>query len=257
VRQSSVSHGPTFSRFSLNFDKLLLNSAHSVDVVPKRELGAAHVPNTYPSMVQAVKSLAKKASQIASTSASVVRKFPPREAVFSPSAHTNFLPETWANLQRASEASVSAFVHRIGLSRVLTDLDEVRLACTHSSYPPFYAMHNPKEPPIRSNANLASLGNSLLGLFASEYVHSSYPHLPTRVMKAAVSAYVGPLSSSNIAREMGAQPLLRWNRPVRVFASRAWFKLISIHMSPLFRSQIPPYQPSTILRTLSRQSLAH
>ena len=67
---------------------------------------------------------------------------------------------------------------------------------------------------MRSNANLAALGNSLLGLFASEFIHSSYPHLPTRVLKAAVSAYVGPLTCSNVAREMGVPQLLRWNRPV-------------------------------------------
>ncbi|KAG6381624.1 hypothetical protein JVT61DRAFT_223 [Boletus reticuloceps] len=51
-----------------------------------------------------------------------------------------------------------------------------------------------------------------MGLFASEYLHASYPHLPTRVLKAAVSAHVGPLTCASVAQEMGATPLLRWHR---------------------------------------------
>jgi large subunit ribosomal protein L44 len=47
-------------------------------------------------------------------------------------------------------------------------------------------------------------------------VHASFPHLPTRVLKAAVSAYVGPLTCAAVAKEMGAVPLLRWNRTVSV-----------------------------------------
>ncbi|TFY73580.1 hypothetical protein EWM64_g10432, partial [Hericium alpestre] len=56
------------------------------------------------------------------------------------------------------------------------------------------------------------LGNSLLGLFAAEHLNTSYPHLPTRALKAAVSAYVGPMTCASVAREMGAAPLLRWHR---------------------------------------------
>lgn len=59
------------------------------------------------------------------------------------------------------------------------------------------------------------MGNSLMGLFASEYLHASYPHLPLRVLKAAVSAHVGPLTCASVAQEMGATPLLRWHRQVR------------------------------------------
>lgn len=35
-------------------------------------------------------------------------------------------------------------------------------------------------------------------------------------MKAAVSAYVGPTTCANIAKEMGAGHILRWNRTVSV-----------------------------------------
>ena len=61
------------------------------------------------------------------------------------------------------------------------------------------------------------MGNALLGLFAAEFVNASYPHLPTRVMKAAVSAYVGPNTCAGVAKEVGAAPLLRWHRTVCLF----------------------------------------
>jgi len=58
-----------------------------------------------------------------------------------------------------------------------------------------------------------------MGLFTTEHLHASYPHLPTRVLKAAVSAHVGPLTCANVAQEMGAIPLLRWHRQVgRIYA---------------------------------------
>lgn len=65
-----------------------------------------------------------------------------------------------------------------------------------------------------------------MGLFASEYLHASYPYLPTRVLKAAVTAHVGPLTCASVAQEMGATSLLRWHRTVRSF-------LPSAHSDPL------------------------
>ncbi|EJD07413.1 ribonuclease III [Fomitiporia mediterranea MF3/22] len=168
-------------------------------------------------MAQTTLRIAKRAAQIASTPASSLRQFPPKEAIFNatqPTTVNTFSPEVWANLQKPPVSTLSAFVHRIGLSKIVHDPDEILHACTHSSYPAFYAAHNPTERPLRSNMNLSTLGNSLLGMFATEYLHASYPHLPTRVMKAAVSAYVGPGTCASVAKEMGATPLLRWNRPV-------------------------------------------
>lgn len=55
-----------------------------------------------------------------------------------------------------------------------------------------------------------------MGLFATEHIHAAYPFLPTRVLKAAVTACVGPLSCANVAQEIGAAPLLRWHRTVRL-----------------------------------------
>ncbi|KAH8116278.1 ribonuclease III [Phellopilus nigrolimitatus] len=164
-------------------------------------------------MAQAVKSLASRAAQIASTPASSLRQFPPKEAIFNATQPVHFSPEVWANLQKPPASALAAFAHRIGLAKVVHNSDEILQACTHSSYPSFYATHNPGEATLHSNANLSTTGNSLLGLFATEYLHAAYPHLPTRVLKAAVSAYVGPLTCATIAKEMGATPLLRWNRP--------------------------------------------
>ncbi|THH01774.1 hypothetical protein EW145_g6858 [Phellinidium pouzarii] len=164
-------------------------------------------------MAQAVKSLASRAAQIASTPASTLRQFPPKEAIFSATQPVHFSPEIWANLQKPPTSALAAFSHRIGLSKVVQSTDEIFQTCTHPTYPPFYATHNPAEAVLPSNANLSTFGNSLLGLFATEYLHASYPHLPLRALKAAVSAYVGPLTCATIAKEMGATPLLRWNQP--------------------------------------------
>lgn len=49
------------------------------------------------------------------------------------------------------------------------------------------------------NGSLAALGNSLLGTFATELVLESFPHLPTRAAKAALTLYVGPKSLANVA----------------------------------------------------------
>ncbi|PCH44223.1 60S ribosomal protein L3 [Wolfiporia cocos MD-104 SS10] len=164
-------------------------------------------------MGYAQKRLASTAAKLASVSPANVRVFPPKEAIVSDPSHPHFFdPQAWAQLQPPTTASLTAFAHRIGLERVLTSPQVIQQACTHPSYVSFYTRHKPDEPLPATNANLATLGNSLLGLFAAEYVNSSFPHLPTRVMMAAVSAYVGPTTCASIAKEMGATQLLRWHR---------------------------------------------
>ncbi|OCF39515.1 hypothetical protein I317_06674 [Kwoniella heveanensis CBS 569] len=54
-----------------------------------------------------------------------------------------------------------------------------------------------------SNELLATLGNSLLGMFASEHLSTLYPLLPTNALQSAITAYVGPESLSSVARELG------------------------------------------------------
>ncbi|EIW72611.1 hypothetical protein TREMEDRAFT_70764 [Tremella mesenterica DSM 1558] len=56
---------------------------------------------------------------------------------------------------------------------------------------------------IQTNEVLSSLGNSLLGLFASEKLAVQYPLLPTEALKLAVTAFVGPHACFSVARELG------------------------------------------------------
>lgn len=56
------------------------------------------------------------------------------------------------------------------------------------------------------NGPLATLGNALLGTLASELLLASYPRLPTRVGKAALTMYVGPKSLAAVASSWGIGP---------------------------------------------------
>ncbi|KAL1407667.1 54S ribosomal protein L3 mitochondrial [Vanrija albida] len=58
-------------------------------------------------------------------------------------------------------------------------------------------------PAPETNELLAVLGNSLLGLFGSEYLAQKYPHLPTGGIKNALTAYVGPEALVSVGRELG------------------------------------------------------
>ena len=175
-------------------------------------------------MSHATKRLALTAKRLPTIPASQLKAFPPKEAVApkpssSKTAHTPafFDTEAWATLQPPNPAALTAFAHRIGLGKSFSSPAEtVQQAVTHPSFLPLHAKHRPEDPVPATNANLATLGNSLLGLFATEHVNATFPHLPTRVLKAAVSAYVGPTTCASIAQEMGASPLLRWNRTVSV-----------------------------------------
>ncbi|ETW78978.1 hypothetical protein HETIRDRAFT_453510 [Heterobasidion irregulare TC 32-1] len=142
---------------------------------------------------------------------SALKAFPPKHALAGSSRLASFDPDSWAALQPPPPAALSALAHRIGLGATLQP-PHIQQACTHPSFLALHAKHRPADPAPAANANLAALGNSLLGLFAAEHLDASYPHLPTRVLKAAVSAYVGPLTCAAVAREIGAAPLLRWNR---------------------------------------------
>jgi len=146
-----------------------------------------------------------------------LKQFPPKESIIRPDAvKPNFFdPESWAALQPPPTSALTAFAHRIGLANVLSSADIIRRACTHKSFVNLHAKYYPSSPTPPTNANLVTLGNALMGLFASEYLHAVYPHLPTRVLKAAVSAHVGPLTCASVAQEMGAVPLLRWHRQVK------------------------------------------
>ena len=158
--------------------------------------------------------LLSTAAKFASVPLSSLRSFPPKEVLTSSSSST-FSPEIWSALQPPPQSALFSLGHRIGFGSVLK-IPELQQACTHPSVLPLFAKYHPNQKPPPANGNLSTLGNVLLGLFASEFVTASYPHLPTRVVKAAVSAYVGPSTCAGIAKEFGAAPLLRWHRTVRL-----------------------------------------
>ncbi|KAH9987122.1 60S ribosomal protein L3 [Russula compacta] len=155
--------------------------------------------------------LVSTAARLASVPLSSLRSFPPKEALAASSSSSTFSPDTWTVLQPPPHSALSALGHRIGFGSAL-QIPELEQACTHPSILPLFARRHPHQKPPPANGNLSTLGNALLGLFASELVAASYPHLPTRVIKAAVSAYVGPSTCANVANEVGAAPLLRWHR---------------------------------------------
>lgn len=160
----------------------------------------------------------KNAAKVAAVSTVHLPKFPPPEALRPRNLElptAPFEPETWADAQSPPPSALSAFAHRIGLASVLTSTELIQQACTHSSFVSLHQHHFPDLPKPATNAQLATIGNSLMGLFATEHINATYPYLPTRVLKAAVTAHVGPMSCASVAQEMGAAPLLRWRRTVR------------------------------------------
>ena len=188
---------------------------------PSSSLSMNHVPR------RLVSTAARRASVSSSTTT-----FPPKES-FSVSKDAlvkeEFNPETWAALQPPPSTALSAFAHRIGLASIFTSTDLIQQVCTHSSFLTLCRLHNPQNPVPESNAQLSLLGNSLMGLFATEYIHAKYPYLPTRVLKAAVTAHVGVASCASVAQEMGAPQLLRWHRIVCHLLSYKFFSFLILH----------------------------
>ncbi|KAF9512100.1 hypothetical protein BS47DRAFT_1345898 [Hydnum rufescens UP504] len=122
-----------------------------------------------------------------------------------------FSPEEWGSIQDPSPSALHALAARISFLSTHSPAAKAELlthALTHPSSLSVYVKYYPRAPLPTSNKALAAVGNSLLGLFAAEWVHASYPHLPTRAIKAAVSAYVGPRTLADVAKEWGALPLL-------------------------------------------------
>lgn len=122
--------------------------------------------------------------------------------------------------------ALASLLARLSLSPT-PELQKTVLAClTHPSF---------IEPEARAektgeqdNEMLANLGNTLLGLFATEEIATRYPHLPSNALSSAVTAFVGPASLVAVGRELGISttrqksddlpantPLnipIRWNR---------------------------------------------
>lgn len=65
----------------------------------------------------------------------------------------------------------------------------------------------PLSPSIYAhNTSLASIGNSILGALTCELLLSSFPNLPTRVAKAALTLYSGPKSLASVVSSWGIGP---------------------------------------------------
>lgn len=82
--------------------------------------------------------------------------------------------------------------------------------------------------PYQDNRVLATLGNSIFGVIASEHLHLSYPNLPNRVLKAALSAYVGPTTLADVAVELGlgARGVVKWDKDHQVMGADRKLKTI-------------------------------
>ena len=120
-----------------------------------------------------------------------------------------------ATIPTSTPSALSALLSRLSLPSS-TALHPALLAClTHPSFAQASSSADPSsstssssssEPPTsdtETNELLASLGNSLLGLFASEHLAQQYPLLPTEALKLAVTSFVGPKACFSVARELG------------------------------------------------------
>lgn len=157
------------------------------------------------------------AARLPSVTTSHLPSFPPQQSLFEKTdvPKPAFDADAWAAAQPPPPSALVAFAHRLGLASVLSSPDLIEQACTHPSFIPLHRQFHPDAPRPATNAQLAPLGNSIMGMFAAEFVHAAYPYLPTRVWKAAVTAYVGNTTCTSVAQEMGVTPLVRWHRTVR------------------------------------------
>lgn len=103
-----------------------------------------------------------------------------------------------------SSSSLAALLARLSLPSTPA-LQQTLMAClTHPSFSVAQAQDTEGSADAQENNELlASLGNSLLGLFASEEIAVRYPHLPSNALSAAVTSYVGPNALSSVARDLG------------------------------------------------------
>ncbi|KAI9491042.1 ribonuclease III domain-containing protein [Zychaea mexicana] len=90
----------------------------------------------------------------------------------------------------SNNSTLSAFGARVGLQSLSPSLLEQ--AVTHSSA-----------------TNLTYLGKRVLGLYATEYLHSKYPSMHMSAFNEVLKKYIGYRSLSHIGREVGLQDVVR------------------------------------------------
>lgn len=143
-----------------------------------------------------------------------VRQISSSAPVLGEKKHKKIKPKSQIGNHYA-ETSLASLLARLSLPPS-PELQSALLAClTHPSYARHIAAEaasakdkpaegeQPTTTPIPDNELLASLGNTLLGLFASEEVAARYPHLPSTALKQAVTAHVGPAACVSVGRELG------------------------------------------------------
>ena len=136
-------------------------------------------------------------------------KTPPKEAkhkksINNPNEEINlpkFDVKDWASKQPNQLSSLFALRGRLSLASI--PIEEFEKCCAHKSF---------RNVNDNTNEIYEMIGNTFLGQVATEHLHLTYPNLPLQVLKASVSALVGPKSCASIAREWGAQSVLRWQR---------------------------------------------
>ncbi|EIM19277.1 ribonuclease III [Wallemia mellicola CBS 633.66] len=157
---------------------------------------------------QAIKNISlRRLSTATSTSSSQALKTPPVEARGKQSSKTAsedvnlpiFNAKEWSTSVPIQKSRLVALANRLGLSDI--PIEELEIACTHKSC-----------DKNKNNEQYEQIGNTFLGMLATEHVHVSYPHLPLKPLKAAVSMLVGPKTCAGLSREWGAQSTLRWSR---------------------------------------------
>ncbi|KAG2218708.1 hypothetical protein INT45_002416, partial [Circinella minor] len=60
--------------------------------------------------------------------------------------------------------------------------------------------------------NLTYLGKRVLGLYATEYLHTKYPSMHMSAFQQILKKYIGYKSLSHIGNQVGLQDVVRWNR---------------------------------------------
>lgn len=120
-----------------------------------------------------------------------------------------------SSLNAPAESALFAFANRLALPYA-SDVALVEQTLIHPSF--WVAVLNLNrvdstltfthrhDADLANNEALATLGNTLLGSFALEKLMQTFPRLPTRTLKAALTMYVGPKSLALAARSWGIAP---------------------------------------------------
>ncbi|KAI9100997.1 ribonuclease III domain-containing protein [Phlyctochytrium arcticum] len=101
------------------------------------------------------------------------------------------------------QAQLTAFGARTGFE--FSDNTLLANALTHKSYP---------IGPDPTYDRLQFLGEKVLGLYVTEYIHIKYPKLPAESVDSVLQAFVGSKALANIGQHFGISTVMRWKGTV-------------------------------------------